>query len=97
MGLWIRSQDKYTLVDSKRVTFISVLYGSEERYRIINLNSCMDDETKDCDFLGEYASEERAIEALDEIQKHLVSGSSYDTLCDHRRDIHEKVFNMPQK
>jgi len=81
----IRSQDKKVLIDTDA---------------LVAENSCVNailGQGSHSVELGHYHTDERAIEVLDEIQKHLVSGSSYDTLCDHRRDIHEKVFNMPQK
>ncbi len=84
----IRSQDKMILVDAKRITINSVLYASKERYQIINLNSCVDNEIKDQDFLGEYATEERALEVLDEIQEHI---------CRIDWDEHvDPVYEMPE-
>lgn len=89
--MWVRSQNGKTLVN---VNTISI-----EKPEII---MSVDDEPSinivGGDYiLGSYESNGRALEVLNEIQKHLVVGVSYDTLYHGRRDIHQKVFNMPEK
>lgn len=53
--MWIRSQDKEDLVDTKRIIVIGKKITS--------------DVTDDYLLFGEYESKERAIEVLDEIEK----------------------------
>ena len=65
MDLWIRSQDRETLIKTENVSIDS------ENYIIGNLIS--DDNKSVCDYwrLGHYKTKERALEVLDEIQKLL--------------------------
>ena len=65
MELWIRSQDKETLIKIENISIDS------ENYIIGNLIS--DDNKSICDYwrLGHYKTKERALEVLDEIQKLL--------------------------
>lgn len=81
--MWIRSKDKGRLGDYRFIFVVGTTVKAETQM--------------DIDALGEYETKERAIEVLDEIQKHLVAGSKYDTLHSGRRNMHEKVFNMPEE
>jgi hypothetical protein len=88
--MWIRTQDSKALVNVNAV-FI------ESPEIIMSL-----DDTPSVDIMGGYYTlgsytKERAIEVLNDIQRQLVVGISYDTLYHGRRDIHQKVFNMPEK
>ena len=75
MDLWIRSQDKETLIKIENISIDS------ENYIIGNLIS--DDNKSICDYwrLGYYKTKERALEVLDEIQnilkpKYILDSSS---------------------
>lgn len=48
-------------------------------------------------FLGEYATEERAIEVLDLIQKRIIEGSKFDDIYNGKRTTRDFVFQMPQE
>ncbi|AUM88322.1 hypothetical protein [Clostridium botulinum] len=48
-------------------------------------------------FLGEYATEERAIEVLDLIQKRIIEGSKFDEIYSGKRKTRDFVFQMPQE
>ena len=62
MELWIRSQDKEELVKCERITFIDNILDSETiSYRMLANNV----------YIGSYATKERALEVLDEIEKKL--------------------------
>ncbi len=91
--MWIRSQDKLELVDVRRII---VFKCSDKRYRIVNQYRCTED-SDDYDILGEYNTEQRAIEILHEIQRQLVIGTEYDDITAGIRYIHQRVFNMPEK
>ena len=62
MELWIRSQDRETLIKTENISI------DNENYIIGNLIS--DDNKSICDYwrLGHYKTKERALEVLDEIQ-----------------------------
>lgn len=66
MDLWIRSQDKETLIKCENVSI------DNENYVLGNLVS--DDNKSICDYwrLGHYKTKERALEVLDEIQKYIL-------------------------
>lgn len=65
MELWIRSQDRETLIKTENISI------DNENYIIGNLIS--DDNKSICDYwrLGHYYTKERALEVLDEIQNVL--------------------------
>ncbi|MBY6950314.1 hypothetical protein [Clostridium botulinum] len=48
-------------------------------------------------FLGEYSTEERAIEVLDLIQKRIIEGSKFDEIYSGKRKTRDFVFQMPQE
>ena len=75
MKLWIRSQDKRIF---KKIEYLEV----DEFDGII-----IDDE---CNHLGTYKNQERALEVLDEIQHKLI------TLCDSM-NRHLYVYEMPKE
>lgn len=72
MELWIRSQDKNVLVICSKL-YVGGTYGNE----IIEEDMCS---------LGEYGSNERALEVLDEIQAYLMSDTPQTN-----------VYTMPEK
>ena len=86
--MWIRNQDKSFILKDPDSIFLDNVKDLRKIYAAKGSNSYI---------LGKYSTRERSLEVLDEMQKHLVAGSRYDTLHNGRRDIHEKVFNMPQK
>ncbi|HBJ2602317.1 TPA: hypothetical protein PTV74_001413 [Clostridium botulinum] len=47
--------------------------------------------------LGEYATEKRAIEVLDLIQKRIIEGSKFDEIYSGKRKTRDFVFQMPQE
>lgn len=68
MPIWIRSQDKMTLVYANRI----IAGGT----RIINEVS-YDSETDDYDFLGDYKTHKRALQVLNEIQDFVEKQTTY--------------------
>ena len=76
MELWIRSQDKKRLT---KATDIRIGYLNTIGWII-----------EDCDELGTYKTEKRALEVLDEIQCHLVN-------INDSRDSYFYVYEMPKK
>ncbi|EKO1912212.1 hypothetical protein PZQ55_001250 [Clostridium botulinum] len=48
-------------------------------------------------FLGEYATEERAIEVLDEIQDRMIKGTRFDDIYNGKRTTRDFIFQMPQE
>ena len=87
MGLWIRSKDKTVLINAKTL-FVA---GTEIRcYYNDNPNW----------FIGEYKTEERALEVLNEIEQRLIdlqtleiAPNSYQTI---KRNVN-CVYDMPQE
>lgn len=64
MDLWIRTQDKKTLMKVNRIEV-------EENYIV-----CYEDDNDDLViYMGEYNSEKRALEVLDEIQEYMIKCS----------------------
>lgn len=65
MELWIRSQDKLTLVKVNQLEYDFTKIKDEERHKIITILD------NDCFILGIYKTKEQALEVLDEIQNIL--------------------------
>ncbi|AJD31671.1 hypothetical protein ACQX0N_09645 [Clostridium tepidum] len=79
MGIWIRSQNKDTLVCCKNIEIDGEsVYGAHY-------------------FLGEYATEQRALEVLDEIQDRMIKGTRFDDIYNGKRTTRDFVFQMPQE
>ena len=69
--MWIRSQKRKMLV---KVTSVYIYEKLDGTFMIKGLNECCVGYQDDDFFnLGTYGTEERALEVLDEIQKHIVS------------------------
>ena len=68
--MWIRSQDGKKLV---KVTSVHIYVKSYGTFAIEGLNECFAGYVEDIFDVGEYETEERALEVLDEIQKSIVS------------------------
>ena len=85
MELWIRSQDKLRLTRMD-----SVIINVRNKKEITsNYSYTFDGFEKDIP-LGEYNTEERALEVLDEIQCHLVN-------INDSRDSYFYVYEMPKE
>ncbi|CAL83923.1 hypothetical protein FDF29_09775 [Clostridium botulinum] len=48
-------------------------------------------------FLGEYATEERAIQVLDMIEDRIMQGTRFDEIQSGKRKTRDFVFQMPQE
>lgn len=71
MTIWIRSQDKTSLIECKKIDICE----SRDKYEFIaNYKYYDGDETYDD--LGEYSTKEKAIKVLDMIQEHIVKHSN---------------------
>lgn len=94
MELWIRSQDKRILQKVDNV----YLNANYENKRI-----CTDDSRDYESELGEYKSEQRALEVLDEIQKRLINIQIYmkdEEVLKHNNPLYpymECVYEMPKE
>ena len=83
MGIWIRSQDKETLVNVNNSLCID--YTEFDMTKENQLKAIYGDDVK----LGTYSSEEKALNVLDMIETHL-EDLEYKI---HNREV---VFQMPQ-
>lgn len=72
MAIWIRSQDKTSLVECKTIDMIKQVNG--EYYA--NANYIDFGEAENYDFLGKYSTKEKAVKALDMIQEHIAKHSN---------------------
>ena len=93
MELWIRSQDKETLIKIENISIDS------ENYIIGNLIS--DDNKSICDYwrLGHYKTKERALEVLDEIQR-LITDLQYMSYAVDSSSFYSyrpNVYEMPKE
>ena len=104
MGIWIRSQNRRNL---KLVTDIALCdveeyveeseYPFDRKYKSTRLKAFDHDNTT---LLGEYATQERALQVLDEIQQHIISGTTEahegDTGATWRKvEKYGTVYQMP--
>lgn len=48
-------------------------------------------------FLGEYATEQRAMEVLDMIEDRVIKGNKFDDIYNGKRTTRDFVFQMPQE
>ena len=81
MDLWVRSQDKTDLI---KVYDVYIFEKRKIRANFQKGYGCTYTE------LGEYATEERALEILDEIQRHLV-------IINDKNDNLFYVYEMPKE
>lgn len=72
MAIWIRNQDKTSLIECKTISVITQLNGGYHIYA----NYIDFGEAENYDFLGKYSTKEKAIKALDMIQEHIVKHSN---------------------
>lgn len=73
MELWVRSQDKNSLLNCK-IIFVEEFRGQFRLY------------CNDCGTLGKYDTKERCLEILDEIQKLLIKNSDPLVLIENSVD-----------
>ena len=76
MELWIRSQDKKSLVNTKTIEVCNndIVVWDEEKYDIKI-------------YLGKYKTQERALEVLDEIQSKIAQNQSLISLMNNFTDL----------
>mgnify|MGYP000855460405 CR=1 FL=1 len=85
--MWIRSQDKLVLA---KVTRLSIVGTSIQNLPTTGIE-------EDSDLLGEYENFERAVEVLDDIQRHLANAAE---ITKHLSNWHLKqqvVYQMPEE
>lgn len=98
--MWIRSQDKTTLVEAKELNVKQkekMVYHRRGGEEDLDYELCKEYElyVNDCWF-GEYSSEEKALKVLDMIQQEIVE-SNY-TYYDNKNFValpQTRVFEMP--
>ena len=86
MELWIRSQDKRTLLKVNRIDV-------DGKKIIVWDNDYYCSET----YMGTYATEERALEVLDEIQKILKSSFIVNGLGEYVSQSNTTIYEMPKE
>lgn len=83
--MWVRSQDKKDLVYVKFIVVKNkAIFGA------------FDGSSNGYGLLGEYESEQRAIEVLDEIQHQIGTCQSMDSIVDGTRIKRDNVYEMPE-
>lgn len=88
--MWIRSQNKEFLVDTKSV---GIFHGTDGYCRI----QCLDNKIYDFEriILGYYTTTEKALKVLDMVQETIEYGNK--TIKKEKHELHKnKVFEMPQ-
>lgn len=96
MELWIRSQDKSSIV---KVDNLYVSVGNYICYYVDKGKEAPDTYYRPSGELGRYETKERALEVLDEIQRlitdlqYLNYGIKNDEFCSYRPNVYE----MPEK
>lgn len=99
MDLWVRSQNKYRLLN---VESLQIIYNQEDNELPYSINSSYE-------LLGSYKTKERALEILDEIQQMLknetieteikyINNQVYETKIIGKPDIPKNivVYQMPK-
>lgn len=86
MDLWIRSQNRLKLVEVKEIYVIDIFKTTQHYPETIRSYEYTNVESNNI-MLGKYETKERAIEVLDEIQKHLFGINRYDFF----------VYEMPEE
>ena len=96
--MWIRSQDKVSLINAKainNVPYSSQFNGPIDIFRIYawSSNVCEDDAV----LIGRYITEEQALKVLDMIQEQIEDQMNYNARPArmHDDDYWQKVFQMP--
>lgn len=83
MGIWIRSQDKTSLIECKTIDVLNRF----DKFHIV-ANHIDFGEVENYNVLGRYSSERKQIKVLDMIQEHIKKHSDIIFVMD--------VFQMPQ-
>ena len=85
MDLWIRSQDKVTLIKCEKI----LVEEDKDRFAIVNYI-----DTRNWFRLGLYKTKERVLEVLDEIQGKISQNECLKTMMPKVNDIrgHEEKF-----
>lgn len=87
MGLWIRSQDKEILINTKRLFVNEVL----ENKKIVGYS--IDSGGIE---LGRYSTKAKALIVLDKIQKRINESIYINDIAEYEKEIYTKnVFEMP--
>lgn len=98
--MWIRSQDKRILVNTRRVLILAP-NTYRKNYEIANYENLRagnyEGNCEDYDTLGKYKTEERALEVLNQIEGMLTEGCRSDVIVGATRICKESVFEMPEK
>lgn len=94
MNLWIRSQDRTKLVKVDNISYMDMAEDYEKEVHSL-WNDCKG-------ILGTYASKERALEVLDEIQNFIENRNKIKITQDINGIISEteepkKVYEMPKE
>lgn len=85
MGIWIRSQDKQTLVNIDGLYIASLIKG------IYIVCSIRDNK------LGRYSSKEKALKVVDMIQQHIEESMYINDIDSHEHAFYPKeIFQMPR-
>ena len=87
MELWIRSQDKESLT---KVSNIQYSYRKGDLYTDVRGKHYIGTYYDNLKILGTYKTKERALEVLDEIQRHLV-------VINDKNDNYFYVYEMPEE
>lgn len=94
-GIWIRSQNKEVLLYSGKLQYAN----NDSKHLIISVENVTKDGT-DALVVGEYPTEERAIEVLDEIQSVIAKGTTEAHELDTGRwckvEKYGVIYQMPQ-
>ena len=80
--MWIRSQDRKTLVNADKFS----VSKEHEVFRIYSVNY----------FLGEYSTEEKAMEVMNMIQRRIELAIKFYEISSVFSNESEYVFNMPK-
>ena len=80
--MWIRSQDRKQLVNADKFS----ISKEHEVFRIYSVNS----------FLGEYSTEEKAMEVMNMIQRRIELAIKFYEISSVFSNESEYVFNMPK-
>lgn len=100
--MWIRSQDKKVLIDARVLqigTVVNVLIEPDTNTRIERADTFKvwtDSDNYECT-LGEYTTEERVLEVLDEIHDQLINATKCDIIVNGERITKLAVYQMPKE
>lgn len=82
--MWVRNQNKTELISAERIQV-----DENSIYAFQNV--------MDAVLPGEYETEERALQVLDQIEQRLIEGYRSDVIIGITREYRENVFQMPEK